>query len=143
MKKLTILTALCLLASTSHHTSAADDHKPEVKMLQPGVKLTLVAEQPDVVTPTGLDVDNQGRVWVISNNTHMPPRGYQGSEHDEILIFDKKGNRSVFYNKTDLTMDLELGPDGWVYLSERDRVLRIKDSDGDGKADVEENILVL
>ena len=40
-------------------------------------------------------------------------------------------------------MDLELGPDGWVYLAERDRILRIRDSDGDGKADVEENIAVL
>ena len=134
---------ICLITLSGVNSLAEDDHKPEVKILQPGVKLTLIAEQPDIVTPTGLDVDEQGRVWVISNNTHMPPRGYQGFEHDEILIFDKDGKRSLFYNKTDLTMDLELGADGWVYLSERDRVLRIKDSDGDGKADVEENILVL
>lgn len=133
----------CFLISTVNHAIAADDHKAEVKILQAGVKLTLIAEQPDIVTPTGLDVDDQGRVWAISCHTHMPPRGYQGSEHDEILVFEKNGNRSVFYNKTDQTMDLELGADGWVYLSERDRILRIKDSNGDGKADVEEVLLEL
>jgi putative membrane-bound dehydrogenase-like protein len=142
-KPLITLASICLLAAPSIRSNAADDHQPEVKILQPGVKLTLIAEQPDIATPTGLDVDDQGRVWAISCHTHLPPRGYQGPAHDEILVFDKDGKRSLFYNKTDQTMDLELGPDGWVYLSERDRILRIKDSDGDGKADVEEVLLEL
>lgn len=43
---------------------------------------------------------------------------------------------AVFYTKTDATMHLEIGPDGWV-LAERDRVLRVKDTDGDGAGDVE------
>ena len=29
-------------------------------MLQPGVKLTLLVEHPDLVTPTGIDVDEKG-----------------------------------------------------------------------------------
>ena len=129
--------------------SPADDRPPQVKAVQPGVTLSLVAEQPQLSTPTGVDVDEQGRVWVVATHTHFRPDDYEGPEHDEILIFsdlDKAGRvqkRQVFYNATDATMDLELGPDGWVYLAERDRILRIKDTDGDGKADVEENIAVL
>ncbi len=142
-KKLTTLTTLCLLASSSLPSTAADDHQAEVKTLQPGVTLTMIAQQPDIVTPIGLDVDSKGRVWVISSNTHMPPRGYLGPSHDQILIFDKNGKRHLFYDKTDLTMDLEFGADGWVYLSERDRILRIKDSDGDGKGDLEETLITL
>ncbi len=127
----------------------AAEREPQVKMLQPGVQLTLVAEHPELATPTGVDVDEQGRIWVVATHTHFRPDDYVGPEHDEILIFsdlNKEGRaqkRQVFYNATDATMDLELGPDGWVYLAERDRILRIKDTNGDGKADVEENIAVL
>jgi len=59
-------------------------------------------------------------------------------------VFDKMGqNRRVFYNQTDATMHVKLGEDGWVYLAERDRILRVKDSDGDGVGDIEENVAVL
>ncbi len=117
---------------------------PQIQTLQPGVKLTLLAENPDLVTPVGVDVDAQGNIYVVSNHTHFRPQGYAGPEHDEILVFDKNGkNRRVFYNKTNSTMHLKLGPDGWVYLSERSRILRIKDTNGDGVADIEEPVATL
>ena len=120
------------------------DLPPEIQILQPGVKLTLLVEHPDLATPTGLDVDTQGNLWTVSCHTHFRPAGYAGPIHDEILVFDKHGrNRRVFYAKTDQTMNLKLGKDGWVYLSQRNRVLRIKDTDGDGVADKEENVVTL
>ena len=123
--------------------NAADDRPSEIEILQPGVQLSLVAGYPDIVTPTGLDVDDRGRIWAVSCHTHLPPEDYQGPKQDEILIFDPDGTRHVFYAATAQTMDLELGPDGWVYLSERDRILRVRDSDGDGKGDVEETLVDL
>ena len=115
-----------------------------IKELQPGLKLTLLAEHPDLVTPTGIDVDAKGNIWLVVCHTHFRPEGYAGPEHDEVLVFDHDGkHRRVFYNKTDATMQLRLGPDGWVYLAERDRILRIKDADGDGVADLEENLATL
>ncbi len=120
------------------------DLPPKIQLLQPGVRLTLLAEHPDLVTPTGIDVDEKGRIWLAACHTHFRPEGYQGPEHDEILVFDADGkNRRVFYNKTDATMHVECGPDGWLYLAERDRILRIKDSDGDGIGDTEENLATL
>ncbi|WP_395737142.1 PVC-type heme-binding CxxCH protein [Prosthecobacter sp.] len=117
---------------------------PQIETLQPGVKLTLLAEHPDLVTPTGIAVDKNGNIYSISCHTHFRPEDYQGPEHDEVLVFDANGkNRRVFYNKTDATMHVEIGPDGWVYLAERDRVLRVKDSNGDGVGDVEENLATL
>jgi putative membrane-bound dehydrogenase-like protein len=118
--------------------------QPHIEILAPGVKLTLLAEHPDIVTPTGIDVDEDGRIYTISCHTHFRPEGYVGPEHDEILMFDPDGkNRRVFYNKTTATMQLILGPDGWVYLTERGRILRVKDSDGDGKGDLEETLAAL
>lgn len=117
---------------------------PQIETLQTGVKLTLLAEHPDLVTPTGIDVDEQGRVWLVACHTHFRPDEYAGPEHDEILVFDKDGkNRRVFYNKTDATMQIKLGKNGWVYLAERDRIMRVKDTDGDGVGETEENIATL
>lgn len=116
----------------------------QIETLQPGVKLTLLAEHPDLVTPTGIDVDDKGQIWLAACHTHFRPEGYAGPVHDEILVFDKAGkNRRVFYNKTDATMHVEIGPDGWVYLSERDRILRVRDTNGDGVGDTEENLATL
>lgn len=121
-----------------------EDLPPQIQTLQPGVKLTLLAEHPDLVTPTGIDVDDKGRIWVASCHTHFRPEGYDGPVHDEILVFDADGkNRRVFYNKTDATMHVECGPDGWIYLAERDRILRVKDSDGDGVGDTEQNLATM
>ena len=111
------------------------DLAPQIMLQNPGVQLTLVAEHPDVVTPTGLDVDSSGNVWLICSHTHFRPENYEGPEHDEVVIIKPDGTRSVFFNETTATMDLELGHDGWVYLAERDRILRVKDTDNDGKGD--------
>lgn len=148
MKKSTV-SALAIFGLFVSSSRAADEREPQVETLLPGVQLSLVAEHPALATPTGIDVDHQGRIWVVATHTHFRPDNYVGPEHDEILIFtDKDGDgraeqRQVFYNATDATMDLELGADGWVYLAERDRITRVKDSDSNGKGDVEEDILTL
>lgn len=139
-KQISHLAIACFLVGFD---ALAAEPDPQVRTAQPGVSLSLVAEHPDLATPTGIDVDEQGRVWLVSCHTHLPPKDYAGPKFDEILIFDTKGNRSVFYNATHHTMDLELGADGWVYLAERDRIFRVKDSDGDGKGDLEENLVVM
>lgn len=110
----------------------------------PGVRVTLLAEHPDLVTPTGIDVDREGSIWLVACHTHFRPANYQGPEKDEILVFDANGkNRRLFYNKTTATMQLKLGPGGWVYLAQRDRILRVRDSNGDGMGDQEESVAVL
>ncbi len=117
---------------------------PRIEALVPGVKLTLLAEHPDLVTPTGIDVASDGRIFTIACHTHFRPEGYEGPEHDEVLVFDADGKgRRVFYNRTTATMQLVLGPEGWVYLAERGRILRVRDGDGDGIGDTEETLAFL
>ncbi len=123
--------------------AGAIDHDPEARPVRPGVTFTLVAEQSDLVTPTGVDVDETGAIWAVAVHTHLPKEDYPGPKFDEILMFSPGGGRSVFYNKTFHTMDLEVGQDGWIYLAERNRILRIRDADGDGRADEEQDLAVL
>ncbi|TWU20481.1 Cytochrome c [Novipirellula galeiformis] len=120
-----------------------DTLAPKLEFPSRGVKLTMVAEHPEIMTPTGIDVDHDGAVWVIASHTHFRPDDYSGPTHDEIVVFAADGRRRVFYNRTVATMDLELGRDGWVYLAQRDRILRVRDSDGDGVGDQEETIAEL
>lgn len=147
MRRFLFLLPLAAFAQTAPPPKAPvvpTDLAPQIETLKPGVKMTLLAEHPALVTPTGIDVDDKGRIWLAACHTHFRPEGYEGPQHDEILVFDADGkNRRVFYNKTDATMHVEVGPDGWIYLAERDRVLRVKDSDGDGTGDTEENLATL
>jgi len=144
---LALIPAVALAAPPTSPPKAPDvpaEVPPQIELLEPGVRLTLLAEHPDIVTPTGIDVDKDGNIYSISCHTHFRPEGYAGPVHDEVVVFDQKGkNRRVFYNKTDATMHVEVGPDGWIYLAERDRVMRVKDTDGDGVGDVEENLATL
>ena len=66
--------------------SNAQDEAP--RSTDPRLKIELYAESPQIVTPTGIDVDHAGRVWAIESNTHFPPEGYKGHPTDRILIFE-------------------------------------------------------
>ncbi|MBC7855985.1 MAG: dehydrogenase, partial [Pirellulaceae bacterium] len=105
------------------------------------LQLQLVAESPDVRTPTGLAVDSQGRVLVIESHTHFPPAKYDGPKHDRILLMqdfgeDGKARKiSTFFEGTKHTMSLAVFHDGSVYVATRAEVFRLRDNDGDGKAE--------
>src|SRR5258707_5588239 len=56
------------------------------RSLDQQLKIELFAEHPQIVTPTGLDVDYRGRVFAIESNTHFPPEGYKGHPTDRVLV---------------------------------------------------------
>ena len=151
IQKALLRTALLLIAALGNLSLCCgeppSDLDPRLEISQSGVRLSLVAEHPAIVTPTGIDVDPSGRVWAVASHTHFRPEDYDGPEHDEVVVFSGDSSRTVFYDKTDATMDLELGNDfhagGWVYLAERDRILRVRDTDGDGRGDEEVDLAVL
>jgi putative membrane-bound dehydrogenase-like protein len=111
--------------------------------------LELVAREPDIVTPTGLAVDERGRVWVIENNTHQRPPEYKGPASDRIRIFadfDAGGRArrvTTFADGFRNAMSLALGPDGAVYLATRSDIYLLRDTDGDDVADERKVIVKL
>ncbi|HEV3143899.1 MAG TPA: hypothetical protein VGZ47_08460, partial [Gemmataceae bacterium] len=76
--------ALPLLISVSSSLFAID--LPQV--LDSRLKIELVASEPDIVTPTGLAVDEQGRIWCIENHTHQRTADYKGPPTDRIRIYE-------------------------------------------------------
>jgi putative membrane-bound dehydrogenase-like protein len=110
--------------------------------------LELVAREPDIVTPTGLTVDEQGRVWVIENHTHHRPPEYKGPPSDRIRIFadfDASGRArrvTTFAEGFRNAMSLTLGPNG-VYLATRSDIYLLRDTNGHGVANERKVIVKL
>ncbi len=98
--------------------------------------LELVAREPAIVTPTGLTVDERGRIWVIENHTHQRPPRYQGPPSDRVRIFADFDTQSratkitTFADGFKNAMGLALGKEGSVYLATRSDIHWLREKDG-------------
>ena len=63
MRRLVILIAFPFSLIASNAPKAPDQR----------IDIELIAEAPDIVTPTGLGVDAKGRISVIESHTHFRP----------------------------------------------------------------------
>lgn len=119
------------------------------RAVTPRHTITLLAADPDIVTPVGCTHDARGRLLVIESHTHFRPANYPGPPHDRIRIVedgdgDGRADRfHTFFEGTRATMALRAGADGWIYVATRSEVFRIRDSDGDDVADARERIALL
>ena len=110
--------------------------------------ITLFADSPDIVTPVGVAVAPDGRVFVQENHTHKRTKDYEGPEKDRILIFeDTNGDgiadqRSVFYDGLTFTTDLLFGPDGHLYVATRWFIGRFPDAAGLEKSAGDPEIII-
>jgi hypothetical protein len=109
-RRLAACRALAMATLLASPATAADpppppdvpaDLDPRVTVTAPGVRLDLVVEHPGIVTPTGIDVDAQGRIWIVACHTHFRPTGYAGPVHDEVLVFAPDGTRHVYSSRTE------------------------------------------
>jgi glucose/arabinose dehydrogenase len=127
---------------------ASSDKKPP-QSSDPRLRIDLFATAPDIVHPIGVAFDSCGRLLVIESHTHFRPQNYQGPKHDRVRIVedadgDGKADRfTTFFEGTQATMDIALHPDGSVYLATRNEILRLRDNDGDGKADEQRRLVFL
>ena len=130
-------------------TRAAEERGDRPRTLDDRLAISLYAEQPQIVTPTGLEIDNKGRVWAIESNTHFRPDNYAGHGSDRLLVFedpanDGKADRvTMFADGFKYAMSVLLAPDGKVYVATRRQVEVLEDTNGDLKADSRKVILRL
>jgi glucose/arabinose dehydrogenase len=140
------------------------------KSLDPRLKIELFAEQPQIVTPTGIDVDHRGRVFAIESNTHFRPKDYKGHPSDRVLVMsdtdnDGKADKvTVFADGLNFSMSVAVRPIWFpmhsqdqigksksklsnpkqsVYVATRSEIFLFHDDDGDDNADRKESIVKL
>ncbi len=117
---------------------------PEVK--DPQFELSLFAKQPDIVTPIGIAIDKQDRIFVVESHTHRRKEDYPGPKTDRIKIFqDTDGDGtadkiSVFAEPPYWCMNLTFFRDE-LYLSHRYGVVALHDKNNDGVCDGETKLI--
>lgn len=147
--QLCAVSGFCLLAgcdqSTDSESLSVLENAPQV--LVDEAEITLLAKEPDIVTPTGVQVDDQNRIWVIENHTHVRQDDYPGPAYDRILVFsgfiDSDEEKQITEFAKDFTdgMSISFTREGKVLVTTRASIIQFTDHDGDHVAD-ERDILV-
>lgn len=116
------------------------------RVLDPRLKLELIAENPQIVTPIGIAFAYDGDLLVIESHTHHRQNDYQGPPKDRIRRYSdtnddgKFDTWSTFYEGTEATMSLRTADDGSIYVATRMEIFRLRDTNGDKVADQRDEI---
>lgn len=110
-----------------------------------GFEVNLFAAEPLVTKPIQMNFDPAGRLWVVSSQLY--PQIAPGQvPSDRVLVLedtdhDGRADRSTeFAGGLLIPTGVEPG-DGGAYVGNSTELLHLKDSDGDGKADVRRTLL--
>jgi putative membrane-bound dehydrogenase-like protein len=138
------ITSLLMLSCLG--VSAAPE-VPIPKALDPDLRLQLFAAEPNIVTPVGIAIDKDHRIFVVESHTHFPKANYPGPKTDLVKMFvdaDKDGkfdNVTIFADGFKSSMNLAFSPKGELYLVHRNGVVILRDRNGDGRSDEQKTIV--
>lgn len=111
--------------------------------LAPGLKIELVASEPQIVDPVSIAFDEDGRLWV-AEMIDYPNGPKPGEEPRSRIVLLEDTNNDGFYETGHVFADKLLFANGvqpWkggVIVTMAGEVAYMKDTDGDHKADVRE-----
>lgn len=124
-------------------------------------EISLVASEPDIVTPIGMAIDTNGRLFVVESHTHFPRSNYPGPKFDRLKIFDVsarlrsngrgegttpdpvKPEISVFADGLYHSMNVAFAPDGTLYLTHRNGIVRYENVSAGAKTNAPQSIVRL
>ena len=144
-----LVSSVCHVAAAEPFVEPKDLHRvpptePEKALatfqVKPGFKLELVAAEPLVMSPVAMAFDENGRLFV----TEMIDYSERRDERlGRIRVLEDANGDGRFDRSTTLAKDLPwptavLCYDGGVFVGATPDILYLKDTDGDGVADVRE-----
>lgn len=115
----------------------------EAFVLAPGVRIELVASEPEVIDPVAIRFDEHGRLWVVEMRDYPlgPKPGKPPASKIKILEdLDHDGRYETVHLFAD-ELQFPTGIQPWrggVFVTFAGKVAYLKDTDGDFKADTEE-----
>ncbi|SHN20182.1 putative membrane-bound dehydrogenase domain-containing protein [Cyclobacterium lianum] len=118
-----------------------------VRVLDERLELTLMKQAPEIVTPIGIAVDEKDRVYVLESHTHLPPKDYDGPDHDIIKVYeDSNGDgiwdkESVFAEGLFEGLNIAFSPEGHLYAVTSKEVWKFYNEDGDGISERREKLM--
>jgi putative membrane-bound dehydrogenase-like protein len=110
-------------------------------VVDPGLAVELVAHEPTIMSPVAIRFDEEGRMWVVEMRDYPTGPTKEFPAHSRISILrDKDGDgfyetAHVFADKLSFATGMQPWRGG-VFVTMAGTVAYMKDTDGDGKADV-------
>ncbi len=135
------LTASCQQKSDSSFSKSAEDALSTFELV-PGFKIELVASEPLVADPVAMEIDENGRMYVVE--MHGYPLDKSGTGNIKLLT-DTDGDGRM--DKSTVFADGLILPNGimrWkqgVLVTDTPDVIYFEDTTGDGKADIRKIML--
>jgi putative membrane-bound dehydrogenase-like protein len=140
----------CLVAFFGVGLANGGEATPDTLRLADDLTATLFAAEPLLSSPSDIDVDSRGRVWVCEVMNYRGKKETR-KEGDRILVLEdtdgdgKADNQTVFYQGRDVDSALGIcvigeGPGRKVIVSCAPDVFIFHDDDGDLKADRKESL---
>ena len=118
----------------------------ERTQVAPDLKLELFASEPDITKPIALAWDDRGRCWVAETSDYPHGVAPEGKGNDRIKICEdtngdgKADKFTVFAENLNIPTSLVFA-NGGLIVSQPPRFLFLKDTNGDDKADVREDLI--
>jgi putative membrane-bound dehydrogenase-like protein len=118
-----------------------------VTVLDSRLTLTLMKQDPDIVTPIGIAVDDQDRIYVLESHTHLPPKDYSGPKHDIIKVYEDSNadgswdKETIFAEGLIEGLNIAFSPEGNLYAVTSKEVWKFYDEDGDGVSERSEKVI--
>jgi putative membrane-bound dehydrogenase-like protein len=105
--------------------------------LQPGFRIELAASEPNIVDPVSMQIDEHGRMWVVEMRDY--PTADAQPKSRIVTLQDKDGDgyfesSTVFADKLMFATGVQPWQDG-ALVTVQGKLLMLRDTDGDGKAD--------
>jgi len=143
MRRFCLFTLLSLAVAPCGSPAAPD---PGSFITDPRLEITLWAAEPDVVDPVAIAFDESGRAWVAECRDYPYGVGPDGKVGSTIrLLVDRDGDGRVDHSTVfarDLSYATSVTPwRGGILGTAAPDILFLKDTDGDGVADVREVIV--
>ncbi len=110
-------------------------------VVPPGFEVKLFASDPEIYKPICMNWDERGRLWIAETVDYPNERQEEGQGHDRIVICEdtdgdgKADKFTVFAEKLSIPTSMVFS-NGGVIVSQAPDMLFLKDTKGDGKADV-------
>jgi putative membrane-bound dehydrogenase-like protein len=113
------------------------------------LKLELLASEPEIVTPTSLAADRQGRLYVAVTHTHSRGGDYEGPNSDRIVVFedsDQDGRLDRSRNYADglhNVLAVAFSRDDELHVVQMKSVVVLRDEDRDGRCESTRTLLTV
>jgi len=133
--------------------SCIQENKPnkhtQIKVLDPTLQIELVLEDPEIMTPIGMTIDDKDALYIIESHTHSPLSDYTGPKYDRIKKgIDTNGDDTpdkwtIFADSLEDGMNLDYKADIGLFVTTKDAVYLLSDQNNDGISDEKKLLLHL